>query len=797
MTNQTEIRNSLGGSPAGVVFSRSCTLILAAILATGGAVAGFAQDKPDAAKPARPVSEKKPAPELAAKISHGYMIHQSLEVGGRFTTISGSTAMWDTLVNQGSGGRILGQSLEMHSVDPSKTPFFDTLTTYSTGYGGDPYDVSRLAFSKGRLYDFAGSFRRDRNYFDYNLLDSSLLSTATAANPVLVPEPDSLHLFNTVRRNTDTTLTLFPLSRISFRAGFNHGTHEGPSFTSVHNGGDVQLLQWFRNASDTYTGGVDVRLVKRTSLSYDQFYVLYKGDSTFGLTGANYPTLNGNGQKESLGVNTLAATTCGTGANKSAEVVNGIANPYCSGTIVQSQVAPTRTTFPTEQLRFSSHYWDKVAMNGRILYSGGTSDVKSFNETFNGLLTRTFLRQEIDTGGLAHGALAHNKRVDVNADFGIVAELNKYISVSDSFDFWKFRSPGSNSVTANVWAGTATTPNLNILTPLSAVTNTTTTTPNASFLNQKIGQNTILAIFSVTPQIKLSGGWRFKSREITDPGDDLTWHENWALLGAVFQPSRAFRINVNYDRMSSKSATADTPANSFTREAPDKSYHVRVRATVKPAKWINFAVTGNDYSAKNDDPLVNHIEHNHDFSIATSITPMEGLSLDFDYAHDDFMSQTDLCYLFVGTATYPVPTPATASTGTCLQTATNPTGTLPPPGTAVASQLYLGAGTYDAPSNFFSGAINYDPSRYFHFNAGARVNATNGTAEQLNPLMVPGALQSRYVTPFTDLEIHIASQWAWHGNWTHDGYHERGPQGLLPSRNTYGDILTLGVKYAF
>jgi len=251
-------------------------------LATGGAVAGFAQDKPDAAKPAQPVSEKKPAPEPAAKISHGYMIHQSLEVGGRFTTISGSTAMWDTLVNQGSGGRILGQSLEMHSVDPSKTPFFDTLTTYSTGYGGDPYDVSRLAFSKGRLYDFAGTFRRDRNYFDYNLLDSSLLSTATAANPVLVPEPDSLHLFNTVRRNTDSTLTLFPLSRISFRAGFNHGTHEGPSFTSVHNGGDVQLLQWFRNASDTYTGAVDVKLVKGTSLSYDQFYVLYKGDSTFG-----------------------------------------------------------------------------------------------------------------------------------------------------------------------------------------------------------------------------------------------------------------------------------------------------------------------------------------------------------------------------------------------------------------------------------------------------------------------------------------------------------------------------------
>jgi hypothetical protein len=81
--------------------------------------------------------------------------------------------------------------------------------------------------------------------------------------------------------------------------------------------------------------------------------------------------------------------------------------------------------------------------------------------------------------------------------------------------------------------------------------------------------------------------------------------------------------------------------------------------------------------------------------------------------------------------------------------------------------------------------------------AGARVNSTDGTAEQLNPLMIPGALQSTYFTPFADLEIHIASQWAWHGNWVHDGYHEHSQLGLLPSRNTYGDVLTLGVKYAF
>jgi hypothetical protein len=52
----------------------------------------------------------------------------------------------------------------------------------------------------------------------------------------------------------------------------------------------------------------------------------------------------------------------------------------------------------------------------------------------------------------------------------------------------------------------------------------------------------------------------------------------------------------------------------------------------------------------------------------------------------------------------------------------------------------------------------------------------------------------------------IAPQWAWHGNYTYYGYGEQGTQNAvvngyysngLPSRNVHGNVLTLGVKYAF
>ena len=226
--------------------------------------------------------------------------------------------------------RVFSHDLEMRSVNPSKTPFFDTLTTFQLWIWRRSIRRFPSEFSKGRFYDFAGSFRRDRNYFDYNLLAELVPVTAT---PHACPgsEPDSLHLFNTVRRNTDTLLTLFPLSRISFRAGFNLMVpmRGRPTVRCTMAPATCRCSQWFRNSIDTYTGGVDVKLAKRTTLSYDQFYVLYKGDSSFQLAPTPFIAFQWNPGFAGRRFLTGPTRTCGSGANKTTEVVNGIVNPYC------------------------------------------------------------------------------------------------------------------------------------------------------------------------------------------------------------------------------------------------------------------------------------------------------------------------------------------------------------------------------------------------------------------------------------------------------------------------------------
>jgi len=797
VTDQTELRKSLGGSRAALRISRLCALAIAVILSMGGAAVGMGQDQSGKGASTKP-AEKKPAAVPAIKKASAYEIHQSLEVGGRLTNSYGSGAMWDTLFNQTSGGRILEQSLQMRSTNPSKTPFFDTLTSYSTGYGGDPSNVSRIDMSKGRIYDFNGSFRRDRNYFDDNLLDNSLLGPTA-----LVPENDSLHLFNTVRRNTDANFTFLPLSLVSIRVGFNHGTNEGPSFTSVHDGGDVQLAQWFRNSRDTYSAGLDWKPFKRTMISYDQFFVLYRGDSTFQLAGASWqigqftaspPAMTGTGTYESLGVDTLSTATCGSGTSKTTEIYNGLANPFCTGTTAMTEVAPTRNKFPTEQFRFTSNYRDKVAIHARLLYSDGSGTLNNFNETFAGFNSRGDTRQVIETGGFPNNNLANTRRINMNGDVDFAAELSKRIEFTDALNYWKFRVTGSTIESETTWAGTATS---SILTPVSGLTPATAVTSASSFLTQRISGNTAMISVTVTPDLKLTGGWRFRSREIGDPHvNNETWHENSAIFGAVMQPAKAVRVNINYESLASAYASGAAidgeatgtpqlgPSNTFTRIAPNKAYRIRARATIRATSWLNLAISGNDYSGKNDDPMVNHVERNHDFSFGASIQASDKLSVDVNYAYDTVFAQTSLCYIYSAT---PVPLGASNS-GACVQSAANPEG---------ASSLLLGSGTYNAPANFISGSLSYVASRTLKLSLGSRLNNSSGNAEQLNPYMVPGGLRSTYLVPYADAVYNISPEWAWHGNFVYDEYSENGPMGTLASRNTHGHVLTLGVKYAF
>jgi len=215
-------------------------------------------------------------PQPGEVVRGGYEIHQSIEAGYRFQDQTGSDAMYGTLVDLHQGPRVLEQTLSMRA-EENQGVLFDNLWISSFGWGGDPENVLRARVDKNKWYRLQGNFRRNQNFFDYDLLANPLNPASSVPN---VPVLESPHAFYTRRRMSDVDLVLLPQSWLSFRLGFSRVNMTGNAYSSVHEGTDALLGEPWNTTSDAYRLGADWRLAPRTVVSYDQFFTYYKGDTS-------------------------------------------------------------------------------------------------------------------------------------------------------------------------------------------------------------------------------------------------------------------------------------------------------------------------------------------------------------------------------------------------------------------------------------------------------------------------------------------------------------------------------------
>ncbi|MDP9263255.1 MAG: hypothetical protein M3O85_02920, partial [Acidobacteriota bacterium] len=173
-----------------------------------------------------------------------YVVHQSIEFGAHIVDAEGSAQTYFNLVNQSTGPRLLATELSMQSTT-HQSLLFDHLYLSSFGFGGDPESMARLRVQKNKWFNFVGLYRRDKNYFDYNLFGNPLnlnAGSTTCGGPVGGPPtcvnaftPTALDWYSnsphrqfTTRNMGDFSLTLLPESAVSFRLGFvrnnTHGT---------------------------------------------------------------------------------------------------------------------------------------------------------------------------------------------------------------------------------------------------------------------------------------------------------------------------------------------------------------------------------------------------------------------------------------------------------------------------------------------------------------------------------------------------------------------------------------------
>lgn len=704
--------------------------------------------------------------ETAERTRDGYSIRETADLGGHIADIDGSAAMYDTLINIHSGPRLLGETFDLRALPNTKHFLFDTLSAFTTGIGGDPNNVGSLRFSKGKSYDFQGLFRRDRQYFDYNLLGNPLVPAGLVSNGYTFPQlTDSPHMFNTVRRMTDLNLTILPVSKFSIRSSYSQDIMEGPTLSSVHEGTEGLLLQNWRNSTDDFLIGADWKPVDQTKLTYEERIVHYKGNTSFHMAPQSLNLQLSNGTPVSLGYDnvTLPANSSGTSpCGNRPPILSSTTNPptanSCENGFIQyTRFQPTRTMFPTEELLFQSASISRLHMNGRVSYTGASMDLPNYFEYFNGLLSRTGL-QVFTVSGLSKA-----QRINVDADFGAVAEITKRLSISEQYSHIDFRQSGFNSTSEVDQPGTnmLTTPGA----PKAPALSTFTTT-----LGQKTEGNIVSALYEASDRVSLSLGYRYRGRiiRVMQAGDapyGLKINENTGLFNVDLRPTAQWRINGAFE-----GGYAD---NAYVQINPRQHYQYKVRANYKPKDWAIFSGAYNDIERRDKIYLVNHLDHNRSFTLAASVNPNEYYGFDVSYGYTDVYSQTTECYY------------STVS------------GAPVPAGTACGSNTILSNFYFDAPTEFGSASIMLAPAKQVRTNVGFRVSGVNGNTVYDNPRQVPGALQSQYISPFANVAWTVHPGWMWKADWNYYGYGEDGAIGPTLPRAFHSNVVTIAMHYEF
>ncbi len=525
-----------------------------------------------------------PAPATQMSVPSGYEVHESIDLGGRVSGLFGSGSMYDTMVNLQSGPRVQGETFELHALPGTKKLLLDDMRVFATGFGGDPNDVATMSFSKAKWYEFSGMFRRDRTYFDYDLLGNPGIPTgysipiSGSTTPYAWPQVNqSPFLFNTVRRMTDTNLTVLPLSRVTFRFGYSQNVMQGPSMTPSGNsvaGAEVILQEYQRNSTDDFLAGVDWKPVRGTKLTFEEQIDHYRGDSWFTMAPQSFTVQEADGTKVALlasyqsftpygynsagafdpsgsyttktGVNTITAGACGvptttTGTpSDTSSMMNTstilyanpsgglpIIDPACGVISSYVRYQPTREIFPTEILRLQSSSLKNVAMNGDIRYTSANMNLPNYYEAFQGLeATASAGDRE-----LAYAAFASAKREVMAFDYGVVWAVTKTVSVEDQINYSNVRQPGASEFTSSTTVTVPKTAGEETIN-YTGLTSTTTTSSTSSpfegsagigagnalpaYFGQRFTTNNLTVSWDATPRSTFSLTYRYQDHLISE-----------------------------------------------------------------------------------------------------------------------------------------------------------------------------------------------------------------------------------------------------------------------------------------
>jgi hypothetical protein len=790
----------------------------------------------------RGASAQASATENPGVNSGDYNVQQAVEVGYRANWISGNQDTYDTFINLGSGVRLLDYSFDMRSLDHNGF-LFDHLSLSSFGLGGDPNDVTRVRIDKNKWYNFSGIFRRDKDFWNYNLFANPLNPSNSVPAVAITTSPAAM---DTVRRMQDYNLMLLPQSRVRFRLGYSRNVNEGPVLGSLDSGIAPLLTDNVRTTVNAYRAGVDFRFLPRTTFSYDQFLEYDKEDDL--TTDQNRTFQLANGVPVDLGIvwSTVGAEVLPCAAPIADSTTSPpTANPSCNGILSYSRVGRPRNFVPTEQFRFQSSYFANLEMSGSLGYSRSNNQIPDFLETISGLTARG------DTLGSTTGGPAAAKRVSVNADWSGIYSVTDKFRILDTFRFEDWRIPGAwNLAESSVFnAGGPGFPSM--LLPVSQVTPSTfasicpapftaaacpqhvggspadfTNGFDQTFLGQNLKENTFQLQYDFTHHYTARIGYVYEDRKVAQfdasflaaetyfPGgptaastnDFLAARGSCALVGGLLPTG----CTLNADgSITFCNLAAVCPANTGSTGGNDASRQITtidesallVGFTARPIEALKidadfeFGHNTNAYTRTSPTRLEVYKIHatykprewvNIDGAVdiqenANSLFQVNGSEHGRTYSFMTMLLPNSRISFELGYNYNDIYSQAEV----CFAFSTVPAST-PPFGACpiVASPVALGAlGSYSSKQNFAYGNVIWKPMKRLTASVGYAGTFVNGSTLIINPLQPAGTLAFNFQKPYAAAQFDIYRGLSYKMSWNYYGYDGKGPlniAGLQP-----------------
>jgi hypothetical protein len=628
-------------------------------------------------------------------------------------------------------------------------------------------------------------------------------------------------LFNTVRRMTDTNLTIQPLSKVTYRFGYSQNIFQGPSLTpsgyQFAGSYDVLLQEFQRNSTDDFTGGIDWKPVQGTKLTFEEQVDHYKADSYFTMDPSYFNVQEADGTKVALLANydsltPYASSACNANSVGTTPVLSApqtpgglaVINPACAVISSYSRTQPTRVLYPTEIFRLQSSSVKNISMNGDFRYTNANMNMPNYYDSFQGLAKTS--REITYTGN------ANAKRKVVAADYGIVWQAMKTFSLEDQINFSNVHQPGTSNVTSGTTVATpATAGNETINYPTLTTTNAATGTSSfegsapvgtslPAYFGQRFLTNDLTGTWDATSRVTLSLTYRYQKHVIAenafvaatstvpaDPGGNpgniplavnatndgtVTIDENGGILTAALRPTANWNINGSVEMLYND--------NAFTPMTPRQTRQYRVHTMYKAKSWAVLSGAYNDVehhnNTNNDQSAVaakdvayagplDHVDYSRVVALGAQLFPNDHYGIDFNYAYSDVYMADNICYL------------GGAATG--LPAASTPSGTTCPATSAGRSGYDFGPALdfMHAPTQSGSAALTLSPVKTVKSNIGYNISSVNGSRFYNDPRDVAGSLVSTYQSPFVNFAWTSRPGLTWKAQYNFFGYGEGGPSG--------------------